>query len=282
MTTNVLKSFAKINLALHVTGKLTNLHKIESIVKFIELYDTISINEINKHKHKISFIGNFSKKIKKKDNTVNKLFEILEKKKFLNNKKFQVRIKKNIPQESGLGGGSMNAATILNFLIKKKFIKINQKKILQITKLIGSDVILGINPKSAILSPNSKIKKFLKTPNFNILLVRPNFGCSTKKIYSGVKRFSKSKFNNPKKNMMNLNSLLKYENDLEKVAFSKYPKLKILKSFLENLNKPLFVRMTGSGSVMVAYYQKKQDCELAKVRFKRKFKNYWCNTSKTI
>ena len=102
MTTNALKSFAKINLALHVTGKLTNLHKIESIVKFIDLYDTISINEINKHKHKISFIGNFSKKIKKKDNTVNKLFEILEKKKFLNNKKFQVRIKKNIPLESAV------------------------------------------------------------------------------------------------------------------------------------------------------------------------------------
>ena len=281
MTTNVLKSFAKINLALHVTGKLTNLHKIESIVKFIDLHDTIFINEINSYKHEVSFIGNFSKKIKE-DNTVNKLFEILEKKNFLKKKKFQVKIKKNIPQESGLGGGSMNAATILNFLIKKKIIKINQKKILQITKLIGSDVILGIKPKSAILSSNSKIKKFLKTPNFNILLVRPNFGCSTKKIYSGVKRFSKSKFNNPKKNMMNLKPLLKYQNDLEKVAFSKYPKLKILKSFLENLNKPLFVRMTGSGSVMVAYYQKKQDCELAKVRFKRKFKNYWCNTSKTI
>ena len=281
MTTNVLKSFAKINLALHVTGKLTNLHKIESIVKFIDLHDTISINEINSYKHEVSFIGNFSKKIKE-DNTVNKLFEILEKKNFLKKKKFQVKIKKNIPQESGLGGGSMNAATILNFLIKKKIIKINQKKILQITKLIGSDVILGIKRKSAVLSSNSKIKKFLKTPNFNILLVRPNFGCSTKKIYSRVKKFSKSQFNNPKKNMMNLNSLLKYENDLEKVAFSKYPKLKILKSFLENLNKPFFVRMTGSGSVMVAYYQKKQDCELAKVRFKRKFKNYWCNTSKTI
>ena len=40
--------------------------------------------------------------------------------------------------------------------------------------------------------------------------------------------------------------------------------------------------MTGSGSVIVAYYQKKQDCELAKVQFKRKFKNYWCITSKTI
>ena len=281
MKTYELKSFAKINLALHVTGKLTNLHKIESVIKFIDLHDTISINEINKNKHKVSIVGNFSKNIKKK-NTVNRLFEILEKKKILNNKKFKVKIKKNIPQEAGLGGGSMNAATILNFLIKKNFIKINQKKILQITNLIGSDVILGINPKSTILSSNGKIKKFLKTSNFNILLVSPNFGCSTKKIYSGVKRFSMPQFDNPKKDMMNLKSLLKYENDLEKVAFSKYPKLKILKSFLENLNQPLFVRMTGSGSVMVAYYQKKQDCELAKVRFKRNFKNYWCNTSKTI
>ena len=46
MKTYELKSFAKINLALHVTGKLTNLHKIESVIKFIDLYDTIYINEI--------------------------------------------------------------------------------------------------------------------------------------------------------------------------------------------------------------------------------------------
>ena len=281
MKTNELKSFAKINLALHVTGKLKKLHKIESIVKFIELHDLISIKKINSDKHKISFNGNFSKNIKK-DNTVNKLFKILEKNKILINQKFQVKIKKNIPQEAGLGGGSMNAATILNYLIKKNFIKIAQKQILQITKLIGSDVILGINPSSLILSSNGVVKQFLKTPEFNILLVRPNFGCSTKKIYSAVRKFRKPVLNNPKKNMMNLKYLLKYENDLEIIAFSKHQKLKIIKSFLEDLNQPLFVRMTGSGSVIVAYYQKKQDCKLAKVRFKRKFKNYWCNTSKTI
>ena len=167
-------------------------------------------------------------------------------------------------------------------IIKKKFVKINHKKILQITNLIGSDVILGIVQKSTILSSSGGIKKFLKSSNFYILLVRPNFGCSTKKIYSGVKKFSKPVLSNPNKNMLNLRFLLKQENALEKVAFSKYPKLKKLKSFMENLNQPLFVRMTGSGSVIVAYYQNNQDCELAKVKFKRKFKNYWCNASKTI
>ena len=276
-----LKSFAKINLALHVTGKLIKLHKIESIVKFIQLHDLITIKRIDSNKHKISFSGIFSRNIKK-DNTVDKLFKILDDKKLLNNKKFEIKIQKNIPQEAGLGGGSMNAATILNFLIKKKFVKINQKKILQITNLIGSDVILGIVQKSTILSSSGGIKKFLKSSNFYILLGRPNFGCSTKKIYSGVKKFSKPVLSNPNKNMLNLRFLLKQENALEKVAFSKYPKLKKLKSFMENLNQPLFVRMTGSGSVIVAYYQNNQDCELAKVKFKRKFKNYWCNASKTI
>ena len=275
------KSYAKINLALNVTGKLTKLHKIESIVKFIRLHDLITIKEIYSKKHKILFSGIFSKKIKN-DNTVNKLFDILDKQKLLNNKKFQIKIKKNIPQEAGLGGGSMNAASILNFLLKKKFIKLNQKKILKIANSIGSDVILGVKPTSTIMSSKNLIKKFSRSPKFYTLLVCPNFGCSTKKIYSGVKKFTKPIFYNPKKNMLSLKFLLKQENALEKIVFSKYPKLKKLKSFLESLKKPLFVRMTGSGSVIIAYYQKKQDCELAKVQFKRKFKNYWCNTSKTI
>jgi len=275
------KSFAKINLVLHVTGKLKKLHKIESIIKFIQLHDLITIKIAKGGNHKISFNGHFSKNIKK-DNTVDNLFKILDDKNLLNNKKFQIKVKKNIPQEAGLGGGSMNAATILNFLIEKKFIRINQKKILQITNLIGSDVILGINPTSTILSSNGAVKRFLKTSSFYTLLVRPNFGCSTKKIYSGVKKFSKPVLNNPNKNMLNLRLLLKYENALEKIAFSKYQKLEKLKLFLEKLNQPLFVRMTGSGSVLVAYYQRKRDCELAKVKFKRKFRNYWCNTSKTI
>ena len=281
MNINSLKSFAKINLALNVTGKLPALHKIESIVKFVNLYDLITIKMINSNKHNISFNGNFSKNISS-NNTVKNLLDILDRQKLLDGKKFQIKIKKNIPQKAGLGGGSMNAANILNFLIKKNIIQINQKKILKIANLIGSDVILGINPKSTILTSGNVIKKFSRTPILHTLLVRPNFGCSTKKIYSGVRKFTRPAFNNPKKNMFSLRFLSNQENALEKTAFLKYPKLKKLKSYLENLEKPLFVRMTGSGSVLVAYYLKKQDCELAKDQFKKKYKNYWCNTSKTI
>ena len=281
MNVSSIKSYAKINLALNVIGKLALRHKIESIISFITLHDLIFIKKINAPNHSFYFYGKFSKNISK-NNTVEKLFKILDRDKLLNNKKFQIKIKKNIPQKAGLGGGSMNAANILNYLIKKKLLKINQKKIKSICSSIGSDVIFGQNPKSVILSSNNDVKKFSKCPKFYTLLVKPNFGCSTKKIYSEVKNFTKSKFNNPRKVMFSSKYLSKQKNDLELVAFSRYPKLKKIKFFLKSLKNPLFVRMTGSGSVIVAYYQSKKDCEMAKVQFKRKFENYWCNVSKTI
>jgi len=69
----------------------------------------------------------------------------------------------------------MNAANILTFLIKRKFLKLSKKKILEITNLIGSDVILGITPNNTVLSSNNIIKKFSRGPNFHTLLIRPNF-----------------------------------------------------------------------------------------------------------
>ena len=50
-----LKSHAKINLALNVTGKNKSLHKIESIISFIDLHDVISIKKIRGEKHNIFF-----------------------------------------------------------------------------------------------------------------------------------------------------------------------------------------------------------------------------------
>ena len=95
---------------------------------------------------------------------------------------------------------------------------------------------------------------------FHILLVKPDFGCSTKDIYSKVKTFTRSKYNKPKKFMFDCKYLSTQENALEKIAFLKYPKLREIKNFLLISNNPAFVRMTGSGSVIVAYYLKKRDC----------------------
>ena len=133
MQYNKIKSHAKINLVLNIVGKSSLLHKIESIIAFIDLHDVIMIKRTNSKNHSITFNGKFSKHINKK-NTVSSLLQILEKKKLLKNKKFKIKINKKIPNKAGLGGGSMNAANILKYFIKRKIIKLNNKKVLEISK----------------------------------------------------------------------------------------------------------------------------------------------------
>ena len=276
-----IKSHAKVNLALNVIGKNSSLHKIESIVAFVSLCDEILIKRIKSSKHNISFSGKFARNINKK-NSVSNLLNILEKKNFLQNIKFSIKIKKNIPPESGLGGGSMNAASLLMFFVKKKIIKINQKQLVSISKLVGSDVILGLNPSYLILNSSNKIKHFYNCKRIYTLIVKPNFGCSTRRIYSKVKKFSRAKFNRVSKKMLDFKYLKIAKNDLQPIAMSIYPKMKLIKRFLENLSTTVFVRMTGSGSALVAYFQTKENCDKAKRQFCKKYKNYWCIASKTI
>jgi len=274
-----IKSHAKINLALNIVGKTKTLHKIESIVSFLDLHDEIRIKKINQKNNKIKFFGKFAKGIKSK-NTVSELLKNIEKKKLFKDK-FQITIKKNIPSEAGLGGGSMNAASVLNFFIKKKLLK-RKKEILKIANAIGSDVVLGLYKKNLVLKSNNEIKVIPSKKKFNILLVKPSFGCSTKKIYSKVKKFYKPEFNTKIDNLMRSDFLREKKNDLEPIAIESYPKLKILKDFLEKLPNTEFVRMTGSGSTIIAYFNSLEKCKEASKKVSKQFRNYWCKTSKTI
>jgi len=276
-----IKSYAKLNLALHVIGKNSLLHRIETIVAFISFHDEIFIKKIKSNKHSISFTGKFSHNISR-NNTISKLLKILEKKKLLKDIKFKIKIIKKIPNKAGLGGGSMNAASILKYFVKKKIIKTSKKELISISKLIGSDVVLGLEFKNSILNGRNEIKRFKNCKRFYTLIIKPNFGCSTKEIYSKVQKFKNPKLNRPNKRMFDFDYLKKLDNSLEQIAFSKYPKLSKIKLFLEESYSPIFVRMTGSGSALVAYFQSKERCHKAKKNFSKNYKNYWCISSKTI
>ncbi len=277
-----LKSWAKINLSLNVIQRLPNkYHKIESLVTFINLYDEIQIKRIYEKEHKIFFSGKFSNRIRKK-NTVIELMRLLDKKKLIDDKKFQINIKKNIPQMSGMGGGSMNASCILKHLIKKKIVNLSNKKINELANAVGSDVGLGLEKKNSILIQNGRVIRLNQKMNLYTLIVKPNFGCSTRDIFSLVKKYSKPCYFVEKKNFFTKKNLVRSKNDLESIAFKKYPKLNKLKFFLSSLPNVIFVRMTGTGSALVAYFNSKKSAKTASKIFRKKYKKYWFVVSKTI
>tara|TARA_B100000965_G_scaffold332075_1_gene296477 strand:- start:51 stop:899 length:849 start_codon:yes stop_codon:yes gene_type:complete len=278
----LIKSYAKVNLSLGVTGKLkSGNHNVESLVSFLNLHDKIKIKKILSKNHKIKFFGKYSKGIKKK-NTIFELLKILDKKNILNNQKYLIKVEKNIPQKSGLGGGSMNASAIIKFFISQKVINFSKKKIIRVSDQIGSDVKLGIDYKNKILYSNGKIKTSLRKNQFFVIIVKPNFGCSTKKVYRGVKKYSPKKLLITRNNLFVFKNILKLDNDLEKVVFNLYPKLFQIKSFMESLPNIQFARMTGSGSSILGYFLSKNSAINAEKLFRKKYKNYWCITSKTI
>ena len=276
------KSYAKLNLSLNVIKKKSKkLHVIESLVTFINFYDLIYIREIKAIKHKIKFLGKFSKNITK-NNTVDNLLNLLDEKNLLKGKKFEIKIIKNIPQKSGMGGGSMNASSIIKYLLKKKIINSSKKSINNIMKSIGSDVPLGMNLKNTIMSQTGKLTTNDKKIGLYALIVKPNFGCSTKVVYLKTKVQTKPKYNKPRISFFSIKNIINSNNDLEKAAFKLNPKLKKLKLFLSNLPNAMCVRMTGSGSSMVAYYRSKKEALKGLGLFKKKYKNYWCIISKTV
>ena len=275
-----IKSFAKVNLTLKILNKYSNgYHKIESLISKINLADEILIKETQGSKNRISFSGKFSPNISN-TNTISKLLKILNDQNYIKNKKFNIKVKKNIPQSSGMGGGSMNAASILNYLFKKRIIKTPKNNLIKIANKVGSDVILGLYESPMILK-GQNISKINKKLNFHLLIIKPNFGCSTKMIYAKHKGFSKSLFN--KSNKIDRQDLLKVSsNDLERAAFNKYPILRKIKSYLQNLDNIYFANMTGSGSTIIGYFLTKNAAIKAQKKLKNKYKNYWCIYSKTI
>ena len=127
---------------------------------------------------------------------ISKLLKILRAKGFLKNVFFKVIIEKNIPQGSGLGGGSSDAASVLNILKKKYYLKIYKKKMIDVASQVGSDVPFCIEYFKKII--NSSNKKFVR-PRINLrfflLLVYPNFKNSTRKTGIKIHTFFKRIFN---------------------------------------------------------------------------------------
>ena len=181
-----------------------------------------------------------------------------------------------------MGGGSMNASSILKYFIKKNRLNLTNEQILEISNKLGSDVILGMEKKNTLLQGNGKLIRYNNKIGLYVVILKPRFGCSTEKIYKNIKNFSKPAIDKKNKSIFYISNLIKLNNDLENVAFKKYPILLNIKKNMLNLPKVKFVRMTGSGSSILGYFNSKKASLNGVKILKKKYKNYWCILSKTI
>lgn len=287
MKKNKIKSYSKINLTLKVLKKFNNgYHNINSLITFGDLHDLITINKIKNSNDKISFSGKFKKGINKKLNTVTKVLHILRKENYIKRQAFRINVQKNIPHGSGLGGGSSNAANLLNFFNKKMNLKLNKNTLNKMAGKIGFDVPISLEKKNTLVTGRKEeILRLNQKFKLNILIIYPNIICSTKKIYEKNKdlTFSKLRYNFSFRSKKKLINFLKNEkNDLQNTVIKFYPQIKKIIDFVANQNGCYFSRITGSGSACIGIFSDMKTAILAKKSIKLKFPKYWSVVSKTM
>ena len=267
------KAYAKINLFLNVFNKTKdNLHNLKSLVCFIDLYDEIVISKSNKFSLKIK--GPFKNFIKKRENIIEKTFIIFSKFTGLKTN-YKILLNKKIPVTAGLGGGSADAAAVLqglNHLNKKK---VKKKDLFKLAMKIGSDVPACLYNKNVFFSGYGQIlSKAPKIPPVSVLLINPYKELSTKKvfdIYKKKKLIKKSNF--VYKNFFSW--ILEQNNDLQKYAEKFIPEIKKMIKFLSSSKNCFFSRMTGSGPTVFGLFRKEIDAKKTNLLLKKNHPKWW-------
>ena len=215
-----------------------------------------------------------------------KVLNLLKKNELIKNQAFKINIKKNIPHGSGLGGGSSNAANLLNYFNSKMRLRLSKNKIQKLASKIGFDVPINLERRNTFLTgKRGKILRLKQKFKLNLLIVYPNLICSTKKIYEKNRKTSLPKSQSLPyiKNNKKLINLLKNENnDLEKTVIKIYPKVKKIIDYIKCQEGCYFSRITGSGSACIGIFSNISKAINAQKLIKLKYPKYWCAVSKTI
>lgn len=175
-----LKTRAKLNLSLNVTGILPNkYHELDMVVMPVNLFDTVSLFK----KETGINVDCSDVLLRNENNIVYKAATAIFK--YMNfDKGIDIFINKNIWMQAGMGGGSSDAAAALLGINKLYDFKLTINDLIKIGIEISSDIPLffcvGITRVRGI---GEKIESYDYDEDLNILLLKNKKGLPTKSVF---------------------------------------------------------------------------------------------------
>lgn len=253
----LMKAYAKINISLDVVGKRADgYHLLKMIMQNIDLYDIIRVEKRNEG---ISIGCDKTYVPLDERNIAYKAARL-----FLDTYNIdggvEICIKKNIPVSAGLAGGSTDAAAVLKCMRNIYEVDVSDKELMNLGVKIGADVPYCILGGTALCEGIGELITPLKPfKNKILVLVKPNFGVSTKEVYKSLnieKIYKHPETENLIKYMetedlISLNRNMK--NILENVTIKNNPTIKKIKMRMMNLNA-LGSLMSGSGPSVFGFF----------------------------
>lgn len=268
----------KINLFLNIIGKRDHYHLLETLIVFAEYGDAIDIDCGNTN-DEVIFINN-SLPIPK-NNTVSRAIELLRTTSKVS-EAVSIKITKNVPIATGLGGGSADAAAVIKFFSNRW--NIATDRAYEIARQVGADVSACLTCKPLVARGIGEIIQEL--PMFHIyphiVIVNPGIALSTSMVfkqYNGV-------LHKPLPPIpQSLAELLIYLNEvssnvLYEPACQLVPEVSQIVSKLSSSSDCVFASMSGSGASCFGIFKSAESAFTVAHTLQKSYP--WCIASKIL
>lgn len=256
---------AKINLGLHITEKRQDgYHNLETIFYPIGLKDALEIIPMHNYDmadtekgYRLDQSG-ISLQGDEEHNLVIKALKLITQERSI--PPIEIHLLKKIPFGAGLGGGSSDAAAMLQLLNDRFSLGYSKMELAERASKLGADCPFFIYNQPALATGIGDILEpiALSLNHLTFVLVKPNISISTAKAYSMI---TPTKPDRSLRDVidMPLSEWKNYlTNDFEPVVFKDYPEIQRIKQQLYEKGA-CYASMSGSGSSVFGLFDGEPD-----------------------
>jgi 4-diphosphocytidyl-2-C-methyl-D-erythritol kinase len=188
----------------------------------------------------------------------------------------RITLTKRIPAGAGLGGGSSDAAAVLNALNTLHGEPLTRQQLLALGARLGSDVPFFVTGANLALAwgRGGRMALLAPLPARPVLLAVPQIRVATAAAYEDIAR---TRAHDPVPTPLLLPALDSWadvaqiaHNDFESVIFAQQPQLAALRNAIEDAGARI-ARMTGTGSVLFGVFDDAAPAERARDELAARF-----------
>lgn len=272
---------AKVNLALHVTGRRDDgYHLLNTLVVFTEVGDTVSVAAAEQDSFTIQgpFAGLLDDEA---DNLVLRARDLLRSL-YGDLPPVAISLEKNLPVASGIGGGSSDAAATLRALMRLWGIELSADALAAAALRLGADLPMCLYARTLVARGiGEEIEPVEGMPPLHMVLANPGVAVPTPAIFRALA----SRENPPLPRLAGATALFDWlaatRNDLEAPAIALAPEIGDVLSAL-SASGAVPARMSGSGATCFGLFNSPAEAEAAASAIAARYPAWYVTATRTI
>ncbi|RWN58329.1 MAG: 4-(cytidine 5'-diphospho)-2-C-methyl-D-erythritol kinase [Mesorhizobium sp.] len=281
-----LHAHAKINLALHVTGRRADgYHTIESLAVFTRFGDRVDIELADSDGFFVS--GRYASAVPLDDsNLVVKARDALRKQAGARyTPPVAIRLEKNLPVASGVGGGSSDAGTALRGLVEIWRLDLDDADLARVGLSLGADVPMCLMAKPLIArGVGDELSAVPGFPALGLVLVNPGTTIATAEVFNALSDRDNEGLP-PLPRSLDFHSIRNWleitRNDLEPAARAIQPAIGKALSVLNKAGAG-FARMSGSGATCFGLFETGNVAKRAAVEIRSRHPDWFVAATRSM